>query len=46
MLPVADVDLALRTLDDASRQVTLTAHTATGQALLASLSAAQTGAAS
>ena len=35
MLPVADVDVQIRTLDDATRQVTLTAHTATGAALLA-----------
>ncbi|MDR7307803.1 tRNA (adenosine(37)-N6)-threonylcarbamoyltransferase complex ATPase subunit type 1 TsaE [Rhodoferax saidenbachensis] len=34
MLPVADVDLHIRTLDDASRLVTLTPHTATGVALL------------
>ncbi len=34
MLPVADVDLQLRTLEDATRHVTLTAHTPAGQALL------------
>jgi len=39
MLPVADVDLQIRTLDDATRQVTLTAHTATGAALLAAAGA-------
>ena len=37
MLPVADVDLHLRTLDDATRQVTLTAHTSTGVELLNAL---------
>jgi tRNA threonylcarbamoyladenosine biosynthesis protein TsaE len=37
MLPVADVDLHIRTLDDAVRLVTLTAHTATGAALLDAL---------
>jgi tRNA threonylcarbamoyladenosine biosynthesis protein TsaE len=34
MLPVADVDLHLRTLDDATREVTLTARTTTGLELL------------
>ncbi len=34
MLPVSDVDLQLRALEDASREVTLKAHTATGRALL------------
>ncbi|MDE2417355.1 MAG: tRNA (adenosine(37)-N6)-threonylcarbamoyltransferase complex ATPase subunit type 1 TsaE [Burkholderiales bacterium] len=34
MLPVADVDLQLHTLDGAARQVTLTAHTPTGLELL------------
>jgi tRNA threonylcarbamoyladenosine biosynthesis protein TsaE len=34
MLPVADVDLYLRTLDDTTRQVTLTAHTLNGLELL------------
>ncbi|WP_294764830.1 tRNA (adenosine(37)-N6)-threonylcarbamoyltransferase complex ATPase subunit type 1 TsaE [uncultured Rhodoferax sp.] len=37
VLPVADVDLHIRTQDDDSRQVTLHAHTATGQALLRGL---------
>jgi tRNA threonylcarbamoyladenosine biosynthesis protein TsaE len=34
MLPVADIDLHIRTQGDETRQVTLTAHTPTGQALL------------
>lgn len=37
MLPVADVDLHIRTLDNNRRQVTLHAHTATGQTLLRGL---------
>ena len=37
MLPVADMDLHIRTLDDSSRRVTLQAHTAAGQALLQGL---------
>ncbi|TAH12471.1 MAG: tRNA (adenosine(37)-N6)-threonylcarbamoyltransferase complex ATPase subunit type 1 TsaE [Curvibacter sp.] len=36
-LPLADLDLHIRTLDDNSRNVTLQAHTATGQALLRAL---------
>lgn len=40
MLPVADVDLHIRTLDDASRLVTLTPHTPTGAALLQHLAGA------
>jgi tRNA threonylcarbamoyladenosine biosynthesis protein TsaE len=42
MLPMADVDLHIHTLDDETRQVTRTAHTPTGRALL---QAAQTTAA-
>jgi tRNA threonylcarbamoyladenosine biosynthesis protein TsaE len=34
MLPVADVDLHIRTLDNATREVTLTPHTPVGLALL------------
>jgi tRNA threonylcarbamoyladenosine biosynthesis protein TsaE len=37
VLPVADVDLHIRTLDDSRRSVTLQAHTAAGQALLHTL---------
>ena len=37
VLPAADVDLHIRTLDDSSRSVTLQAHTAAGQALLQGL---------
>ncbi|WP_255033899.1 tRNA (adenosine(37)-N6)-threonylcarbamoyltransferase complex ATPase subunit type 1 TsaE [Rhodoferax sp. TH121] len=37
VLPVADVDLHIRTQDDSSRSVTLQAHTAAGQALLQGL---------
>jgi tRNA threonylcarbamoyladenosine biosynthesis protein TsaE len=37
VLPMADVDLHLRTLDDERRAVTLVAHTAIGQALLQGL---------
>jgi tRNA threonylcarbamoyladenosine biosynthesis protein TsaE len=43
MLPVADVDLHICTQGDASRQVTLTAHTPTGQALLQAAQAADAG---
>jgi tRNA threonylcarbamoyladenosine biosynthesis protein TsaE len=45
MLPVADVDLHIRTQGDAGRQVTLTAHTPTGQALLLAAQTAATGSA-
>ncbi len=45
MLPVADVDLHIRTLDDATRHVTLTAHTSIGQALLQAVQVAEPGAA-
>lgn len=34
MLPLADLDITLQTTPDAARQVTLTAHTASGEALL------------
>ena len=37
VLPLADLDLHIRTLDDNSRNATLQAHTATGQALLRAL---------
>ncbi len=37
VLPVADVDLHIRTLDDNRRRVTLQAHTSAGQALLQGL---------
>lgn len=37
VLPVADVDLHIRTLDDSRRRVTLQAHTSAGQALLQGL---------
>ena len=37
VLPIADIDLHLRTLDDERRAVTLVAHTAVGQALLQGL---------
>jgi tRNA threonylcarbamoyladenosine biosynthesis protein TsaE len=37
VLPTADIDLHLRTLDDERRAVTLVAHTAVGQALLQDL---------
>ena len=40
MLPVADMDVHLHTLDDGARQVTLTAHTPTGQTLLQAASGA------
>ena len=45
MLPVADVDLHIRTLDDETRAVTLTAHTPTGRALLQAAQTTDAGAA-
>ena len=40
LLPMPDLDIAITTLDDNTRSVTLTSRTATGQALLANAGAA------
>jgi tRNA threonylcarbamoyladenosine biosynthesis protein TsaE len=44
VLPIADLDICIETAPDASRQVTLTAHTATGVALLQGSTASGVGA--